>query len=177
MYSDLSIDAKLHSEIEFLLQLVSGLASFLLQKFFLIFFSALCTVNIQAASSLVRSTGSEISDMLNNFDEFHQEACDWASQVDINASLPSVRIRRRKLQPGETATEQLMTGLLLRFKAEFFYPIVGVCVTQWELSRLCHVTKNNHLIIFTTVYYGLLGEHLCMGALLVCFMNCPSNSN
>ena len=27
---------------------------------------------------------------------------------------------------------------------------------QWELSRLCHVTKNNHLIIFTTVYYGLL---------------------
>ena len=127
MYSDFSIDAKLHSEIEFLLQLVSGLASFLLQKFFLIFFSALCTVNIQAASSLVRSTGSEISDMLNNFDEFHQEACEWASQVDINASLPSVRIRRRKLQHGETAIEQLMTDPLL---SRIFYPIVDVCVTQ-----------------------------------------------
>ena len=48
---------------------------------------------------------------------------------------------------------------------------------QWELSWLCHVSKNNHLIIFTTVYYGLLGGHLRMGALLVCFMNCPPNSN
>ena len=84
----------------------------------------------RAASSLVRSTGSVISDMLNNFDEFHQKACDWASQVDINASLPSVRIRRRKLQPGETATEQLMTDPLLRFKVEYFYPIVDVCVIQ-----------------------------------------------
>ena len=62
-------------------KLVSGLASFLLPKFFLIFFSALHTINIQAASSLVRSTGSEISDMLNNFDEFHQEACEWASPL------------------------------------------------------------------------------------------------
>ena len=49
--------------------------------------------------------------------------------------------------------------------------------SKWELSRLCHVTKNNHLIIFTTIYYGLLGGHLRMGALLVCFMNCPPNSN
>ena len=48
---------------------------------------------------------------------------------------------------------------------------------QWELSRLCHVTKNNHLIIFATVYYSLLGRHLCMGALLVCSINCPPNSN
>ena len=53
--------------------------------------------------------------------------------------------------------------------------IIHVC--KWELSRLCHVTKNNHLIIFTTVYYGLLGGYLRMGALLVCFMNCPPNSN
>ena len=48
---------------------------------------------------------------------------------------------------------------------------------QCELSQLCHVTKNNHLIIFTTVYYGLLGGHFCVGALVVRFMNCPPNSN
>ena len=130
VYSDPSIMLNFIVKLSSCFKLVSWLASFLLQKFFLIFFSALRTVNIQAASSLVRSTESEISDMLNNFDEFHQEACEWASQVDINASLLSVRIRRRKLQPGETATEQPMTDPLLRFKVEFFYPIVDVCVTQ-----------------------------------------------
>ena len=45
-----------------------------------------------------------------------------------------------------------------------------VRAAQWELSQLCHVTKNNQLIIFTTIYYGLLGGHLRMGALSVLSM-------
>ena len=35
----------------------------------------------------------------------------------------------------------------------------------------------HNYVMFTTIYYGLLGGHLRMGALLVCFMNCPPNSN
>ena len=56
-------------------------------------------------------------------------------------------------------------------------PSGPIFVALMGTVMICHVTKNNHLIIFTTVYYGLLGGHLHMGALLVCFMNCPPNSN
>ena len=45
---------------------------------------------------------------------------------------------------------------------------------QCELLQLCNITKNNYLMIFSTIYYGL---HLCMGALLACYMSCPPNSN
>ena len=70
----------------------------------------------------------------------------------VTTSLPSVRIRRRKLQPGETATEQPMTDPLLRFKVEFFYPIVDVCVTQLHDRLKIFITMLPSLQYYSSVF-------------------------
>ena len=50
------------------------------------------------------------------------------------------------------------------------FPLTTPTIVRAAQSQLCHVTKNNQLIIFTTIYYGLLGGHLRMGALSVLSM-------
>jgi hypothetical protein len=103
--SDRSISPAVYSEVQGILANVSSF-KFLLQT--CIWHNVLSTIkslsdylqsptiNLSAASFLVKGTEGSLAATSDKFEMFYEETSTWATQLEIEPVLPSGRVQRRK---------------------------------------------------------------------------------